>query len=173
MINKALVNFLLGVSVSVSTFESGMQKNARKSPYRSDDESSWVSSCVLPDQVKRVYQQEVNTLLTLNNRFGLRLRLCRLRRQGDRPLADDAQETSSNSTLTEQPKKSPTLSKSPPKLPKAAPKSAPKSNSAASLKALVSPLLLHMDSWQIKGWDHIRKFIPLDWSVIFRRTGNN
>ena len=30
-------------------------------------------------------------------------------------------------------------------------------------------LLLHMDGWQIRGWDHIRKFIPLDWLVIFRR----
>ena len=40
----------------------------------------------------------------------------------------------------------------------------------ASVKALVRPLLLHMDGRQIRGWDHIRKFIPLDWSVIFRRT---
>ena len=39
----------------------------------------------------------------------------------------------------------------------------------ASLKALVCLLLLHMDGWQIRGWDHIRKFIPLDWLVIFRR----
>ena len=35
---------------------------------------------------------------------------------------------------------------------------------------MVSPLLLHMDGWQIRGWNHIQKFIPLDWSVIFRRT---
>ena len=97
-----------------------MRKNARKSPYRSDDENSWVSSRVIPGRVKRVYQQEVNTLSTLNHWFGLSLRLRRQQWQGDRPLADDAQETSSNSTLTEQPKKSPKLSKSPPKLPKAA-----------------------------------------------------
>ena len=40
----------------------------------------------------------------------------------------------------------------------------------ASLKAPVCPLLLNMDSWQIKRWDHIQKFIPLDWTVIFRWT---
>jgi hypothetical protein len=27
-----------------------------------------------------------------------------------------------------------------------------------------------MENWKSRGWDHIRKFIPLDWSVIFRRT---
>jgi hypothetical protein len=43
----------------------------------------------------------------------------------------------------------------------------------ASLKALFHPLLLFMDGWQIMGWDHIRKFIPLDWTVIFRRMKNS
>jgi hypothetical protein len=30
-----------------------------------------------------------------------------------------------------------------------------------------------MDGWQIRGWDHIQKFSPLDWSVIFRRTNKS
>ena len=41
----------------------------------------------------------------------------------------------------------------------------------ASVEALVRPLLLHIIEVRlIRGWDHIRKFIPLDWSVIFRQT---
>ena len=43
----------------------------------------------------------------------------------------------------------------------------------AFLKALVRPLLLNMDGWQIRGWYHIQKFIPLDWSVIFRRSNKS
>jgi hypothetical protein len=37
-------------------------------------------------------------------------------------------------------------------------------------ESLVSSAFLHMDGLAnqgMGGWDHIQKFIPLDWSVIF------
>ncbi len=46
-------------------------------------------------------------------------------------------------------------------------------NVFAFMSCLVCPRLLNMDGLQIRGWYHIQKFIPLDWSVIFRWTKKN